>query len=78
MAEAIKFMYKNHRGEIAERRCQPQALEYLFTPGFNYSPGWFLRCWDEDKKAIRSFALSNIQIDGHTGSGFVMTLLRIK
>ena len=54
------FAYKNHRGEISERRVHIHCLEYIMNPGFDYEPGWFLSGFDEHKQARRSFALTNI------------------
>lgn len=56
----ITFSYKNYRGEIRVRHVEPHAIEWLDTPGFEYEPGWFLTGFDDDKRAVRSFALSNI------------------
>lgn len=58
--EIVTFTYTNHRGITAERHVHPIALEYLVAPGYYYPAGWFLRAYDIDKEAERSFALSNI------------------
>lgn len=74
----ITFYYKNHRGEVAERRVEVDSLEFVTNPGFGYQPGWFLSGHDLDKDARRSFALSHIQsgdIDFvGRGKGFIMPL----
>lgn len=64
----IKFTYKNHHDTIAERTVIPRSLQYITSPGFNYSPGWFLTGFCLDKQAIRSFALSNVVINVHRPS----------
>ena len=56
----ISFTYTNHRGETRQRTIHPFGIEYLKTPGYGYEPGWFVRGFDPEKKAVRSFALINI------------------
>lgn len=62
----VTFKYKNHRGEIAMRRVVPDALTYRATPvpEYGHEPGWYLSGFDLDKSARRSFALTNIIVDG--------------
>lgn len=59
-AITVSFAYRNHRGETQARTVDVIALEFLHEPGFGYQPGWFLRGFDHDKQAERSFALCNI------------------
>lgn len=59
----IKFNYRNHNGKTTERTVTPDALEFISTVNFGYQPGWYLSGWDHDKKARRSFRLSNIIFD---------------
>lgn len=63
--QAISFRYKNHRGEITKRLVEPDSLEFLTAPDpkYGYQPGWFLSGFDMNKKARRSFALTNIILD---------------
>lgn len=56
----IKFVYKNHRGEIKQRTVDVLSFDYNPNPGFGYEPGWFITGFCHDKKAMRSFALENI------------------
>lgn len=56
----LEFTYRNHRGEIEDRRIIPDAIEYMANPGFNYQPGWFISGECLDRKARRSFRLSHI------------------
>lgn len=60
MDKIITFTYRNHRGEVAERRVRGGLLVWLGAPGYGYKPGWFITGTDVDKEATRSFALSNI------------------
>lgn len=60
--QCYKFNYINYRGETALRNVRFLFLEYNSAPGFNYPPGWFAHCFDFDKKADRSFLLSNISL----------------
>lgn len=57
----LRFYYKNHRGDVRERR--------VLMPRFNYGilkhyypdkPQWFIYAFDVDKNAWRSFAMMNI------------------
>jgi len=59
----ITFLYTNHKGETRPRRLEPDSLEFLFSPGFGYQPGWFLSGHDLDKDARRSFALSHVRFE---------------
>ena len=56
----IKFMYKNHRDETAERMIVFESITYEQAPEFDYKPGWFMNGFCHDKHARRSFALDNI------------------
>ena len=56
----ITFRYVNHKGKDEMRHALPLRLEYETNPGYSYQPGWFLKCWDFDRKGVRSFALSRI------------------
>lgn len=65
--ERIKFKYKNHRGEVAERTVEPFSLTFYTVPSpeYGHQPGWFLTGLDftGDRDGVpRSFALVNIQM----------------
>lgn len=64
----VSFKYHNHRDEVEQRTITVDALEYVWQPGFNYQPGWFLSGFCHSRKARRSFALSNIVLP--TGDKF--------
>ena len=82
--QPITFSYKNHRGEMQQRTIVPDALEFIFAPDpkYNHQPGWFISGYDKEKYARRSFALSNIILDGNgfheneTGMKFFKLFLR--
>lgn len=79
----LKFIYKNHRGEVAERRVIPLYLDYLEegNPDYGYAPGWFLTCEDytgDRDGVIRSFALANIQRASVTHLLAKVTRLRLR
>lgn len=57
----IRFFYRNHRGELAERTVTVDSVEYVREPGYGYPPGWFVSGHCHDKGARRSFAFSSIQ-----------------
>lgn len=62
----VKFDYRNHRGELAQRTVAVGALEYINKPGYDYKSGWFLSGYCLDRKARRSFALANIVMPAGT------------
>ena len=62
----IEFTYRNHRGQIEQRRVDVDSIEYIRDPGFHYQPGWFLSGKDLDRDARRSFALTHIILPEHT------------
>lgn len=55
----LTFSYKNHRDETSTRNVQFIGLDYGSNEWYPEDQ-WFLRGWDYDKKAFRSFALSRI------------------
>jgi predicted DNA-binding transcriptional regulator YafY len=59
----VYFDYRNHRGEIRNRKVCVDSIEFLPNPGYGYQPGWFLSGYDYDKQARRSFALSGIKLN---------------
>lgn len=66
----IKFKYRNHRGEISDRKVSNVELiyDYGMHPEFGYmQPGWYIFGFDEDK-GHRQFALHNIVIPEHPPS----------
>lgn len=71
------FEYRNHRGEVKERRVVPVALDYLLEPGYGYDSGWFLTAYDHtgdrNGEALRSFALERIVRDTDEWSRVVRT-----
>lgn len=58
----VSFKYKNHRGVTSQRTVDVDSIEFIFKPNpeYGYQPCWFLTGYCHDKKARRSFALSNI------------------
>lgn len=56
----ISFDYLNHNGKLARREIEPDALEFIFDPGFGYQPGWVISGHDFAKEARRSFFLPRI------------------
>ena len=55
----LRFPYKNYRGEISNRHAQLLGLDWGENEYYP-EPQWLMRCWDFDKRAMRSFALANI------------------
>lgn len=68
-----QFFYKNHRGVTELRIIEPISLDYVASPHdiYGYGPGWFLHGKDfTERDGVartgegRSFALTNIQMEG--------------
>ena len=60
--ESIKpatFVYRNHRGEISERRVTPLGVRYGSTK-WHPEHQWLLCAYDLDKGAQREFAMKDI------------------
>lgn len=75
MPKEINFLYKNHRGEVAQRTCMAHSLQYLVAPGYGYQPGWFIT-GDVEGKGTRSFALANMVIEPDDYMRHPVTLFR--
>ncbi len=67
MATIVTFEYRNHRGVTETRTVEVESLEFVFRPNeeYGYNPGWFLNGICQDRKARRSFALTNIIVSEH-------------
>lgn len=66
MTLAVRILYTNHRGETAWRRITPRNLYFgvsrwhpATTPD-GAGEQWFLRAYDEDKQAERTFAMKDV------------------
>lgn len=55
----LTFLYRNHRGEVAQRRVWPNSL-YYGSSGWHPEPQWFLHAVDLDRDAVRVFAFRDI------------------
>lgn len=55
MNDLVKFMYKNHRGNVSERHCRPIRMWFGSTAWYR-EPQWLLEMFDIDKGATRDFA----------------------
>ncbi len=58
--KAIKIVYRNYRGETAQRKVVPQRLWFGATT-WHPEEQWLLDAVDVEKGAQRSFALRDIQ-----------------
>ena len=56
--QSIGFGYTNWRGEDGLRRAIPIGLRWGSTE-WHPQDGWLLEAWDEDKDAVRQFALGD-------------------
>lgn len=56
----VSFTYTNHRGITEERTIIPHRL-YHGVSTFHPEPQWLLECYDMDRQAIRTYALSGIK-----------------
>ena len=59
LADEVVFTYTNWRGETAERRVAPLALEFGSNE-WHTEEQWLLHGQDLDKAAERTFAMKNI------------------
>lgn len=57
--ERLRFDYLNHRDVLEKRDAIFQGLDYGDNEWYP-EPQWFMRCYDIDRDADRSFALSRI------------------
>jgi hypothetical protein len=57
--EIMKIGYINHRGKFGVRRIFPTGVRYGITP-YHTTPQWLLDCFDFDKKAPRTYALTDL------------------
>lgn len=73
----IRFKYLNHRGEIAQRTIDVDAVEFFRDPAFGYQPGWFISGHCHDRNARRSFALNRIIIGETQWVRGIFSLMRI-
>ncbi|RWC28111.1 MAG: hypothetical protein EOS70_27755 [Mesorhizobium sp.] len=64
--EPLRFMYKNYRGEHAERRVLPRGFRFG-TSEFHPKPQWLLLAYDLDKKALREFSFEEIRCPETSG-----------
>lgn len=59
-SRTIQFEYTNHEGKTAIRRAIPQSLNFD-SNHYHTTPQWLLHCWDLDRKAHRTFALTEMK-----------------
>lgn len=59
MIPPLRFTYTNYRGETAERQVIPREVFFGSTPA-HPEQQWFLRAYDLDRRAERSFAIRDI------------------
>lgn len=55
----IKYIYKNWKGEIGVRTIYPLDISYGSNE-YHHTPTYLLRAWDLDKKAIRTFDMTEL------------------
>ena len=55
----VTFTYRNYLGEVEKRHVIPRTISFGATP-WHPAPQWMMHGWDLDKKAQRSFAISDI------------------
>lgn len=67
--ERVTLDYTNYRGERAIRTITPWGVEWG-TTDWHPDPGWLLTCYDHDRAACRTYALSGI----HSWNGEPATL----
>jgi predicted DNA-binding transcriptional regulator YafY len=60
--DILVFDYENYKGITSTRLVRFEALDYGDNDWYPERQ-WFMRCYDMDKKAARSFALAKINGD---------------
>ncbi|MDO8507867.1 MAG: hypothetical protein Q7S53_04875 [bacterium] len=58
--KSVKIIYKNFRGEVTTREIIPDHIRFEGTQ-WHKEPQWTLHAFDIEKKAIRYFAIKDIQ-----------------
>lgn len=58
-ASALTFVYRNWRGDLAERTVTSPSL-WWGTTSYHSRPQWFLKAWDVHKGEERDFAVADI------------------
>ena len=56
----IEVIYKNWRGEVANRKIIPISITFDSTE-WHSEKQWLLECYDLDRKNTRLYALKDIQ-----------------
>lgn len=64
-AHSIAFGYTNWRGEHGIRQAIPTGLAWGSTE-WHPEEGWLLEAWDEEKQAVRQFALADCDFTHRT------------
>lgn len=59
--DQLSFDYTNYRGETSVRHVIFIGLDYGENKWYP-EPQWFMRTWDCEKQAYRSFALNKIDV----------------
>jgi predicted DNA-binding transcriptional regulator YafY len=57
---AVRFTYRNYRGEVGERHVIPRGIFFGATE-YHPEPQWLLSAFDVDKGAPRTFAVRDIK-----------------
>lgn len=57
---ALTFVYRNWRGDIAERKVINPQMIWKASDYHGAKPQWFLHAWDVIKGEERDFAVSDI------------------
>lgn len=60
LKKVVRILYKNYRGEIGYRNIIPEKIWFGSTEWHNEEQ-WLLDAHDVEKKALRNFAMKDIQ-----------------
>lgn len=55
---SIRMIYRNYRGEVAERWVTPKSIRWGVTE-WHPTRGWLMLAWDHDRGADREFSLAD-------------------
>lgn len=56
----VTFTYTNYKNETGKRTVRPHCI-YWGKTQYHPESQWLMDAWDEDKKALRTFAMKDMK-----------------
>lgn len=69
MTPALRFFYRNHRGEVSVRQVANASAPYWGHNAWHKEPTWLMDAFDLEKGDIRTFAMKDMCGIGWVGDG---------